>query len=307
MRPQARLVWVQRELPARGVAAGRRRLGSTCPDASAASIRARPPTAAPWIRRRGQMLGPNSALAIGTLIPEYRLDHQQRVSGGHGSGAETFYDYPSHRRHASRRCGVRMWRGTSAFVACAAAPAVLRPRAGQHASTARSTIRPFTRNVTVRYGELQNMASTGLRDRRRRRHLTVWQIDKQAVRFDAVEWRRPDDAAVLDRARRRVHRPALASTRNAGVNLNSLDLGVALPAVDAESCAGDVCRPSTDPATSYAVDESRSGPLLRWGWQRINQQQPIGWRTYHSVQHGREPAVPQRVAVWLQRHHPALS
>ena len=40
---------------------------------------------------------------------------------------------------------------------------------------------------------------------------------------------------------------------------------------------------STDPATSYASTQSGSRAVLH-GYAAINQQQPIGWRTYHSIQ-----------------------
>ena len=69
---------------------------------------------------------------------------------------------------------------------------------------------------------------------------------------------------------------------NAGVNLNAIDLGAAfLPAYQNPALATSAS--STDPATSYA---SSNPDLVRFyrGYAAINQQQPIGWRTYHSIQ-----------------------
>jgi hypothetical protein len=41
------------------------------------------------------------------------------------------------------------------------------------------------------------------------------------------------------------------------------------------------------------------------GYAAINQQQPIGWRTYTRF-NSREPSIPRRLAVRVQRHHQPL-
>ena len=86
MRPQYDCVRLQLELPARGVDA---RAGATALRRGLrrpTSIRARRRTAGRWIRSTGQMLGPNSTLAIGTLVPNTGSTDQWRVPGGSGAG-----------------------------------------------------------------------------------------------------------------------------------------------------------------------------------------------------------------------------
>src|SRR5262249_21309590 len=69
---------------------------------------------------------------------------------------------------------------------------------------------------------------------------------------------------------------------NSAVNINSIDLGTGfLPSTQNPAVAASAA--STDPTTSYA---STNPDLIRFyrGYAAINQQQPIGWRTFHSLQ-----------------------
>ena len=117
----------------------------------------------------GQMLGPNSALAIGTLVPNTGSIDQRRVSGGHRVRCRK----PS---TTIRRIGVTprvgaAWdvKGDQRFVVRGGA-GLFYDRAP--ANTVYGTVNnpPFTRNVTVRYGELQNMSLDRPGDRSARRH-----------------------------------------------------------------------------------------------------------------------------------------
>ena len=139
---------------------------------------------------------------------------------------------------------------------------------------------PFTRNVTVRYGELQNMSSTGLATEAPPA-LTVWQYDNKLAA--STQWNLGVQmalpfAAALDVAYAGQH----SFDANTGVNINAIDLGAAfLPVYQNPALATSAS--STDPATSYV---SSNPDLIRFyrGYAAINQQQPIGWRTYHSIQ-----------------------
>jgi hypothetical protein len=226
----------------------------------------------------GQMLGPNSALAVGTLIPNTGSITNSVYPAGTGPVPETFYNYPS--IGVTPRVGAA-WdvAGNQRFVVRGGA-GLFYDRAP--ANTVYGTVNnpPFTRNVTVRYGELQNMASTGLATEGAP-SLTVWQIDNKlsaSTQWNGgVQMMLPYSTA-LDVAYTGQH----SFDTNAGVNLNAIDLGVGfLPATQNPALATSAT--STDPATSYA---STNPDLVRYytGYGAINQQQPIGFRTYHSVQ-----------------------
>jgi hypothetical protein len=197
---------------------------------------------------------------------------------GTGPVPETFYNYPS--IGVTPRVGAA-WdvAGNQRFVVRGGA-GLFYDRAP--ANTVYGTVNnpPFTRNVTVRYGELQNMASTGL-STEGAPSLTVWQIDNKlsaSTQWNGgVQMMLPFSTA-LDVAYTGQH----SFDTNAGVNLNAIDLGVAFQP-SAQNPALATSATSTDPATSYA---STNPDLVRYytGYGAINQQQPIGFRTYHSVQ-----------------------
>jgi hypothetical protein len=141
---------------------------------------------------------------------------------------------------------------------------------------------PFTRNVTVRYGELQNLSATGLTTEAAPA-LTVWQYDNKlsaSSQWNAGVQMAVPFSAVLDVAYAGQH----SFNTNMAANINAIDLGAAfLPANQNPAAATSAT--STDPTTSYA---STNPDLVRFyrGYANINQQQPIGWRTYHSIQVG---------------------
>jgi hypothetical protein len=228
----------------------------------------------------GQMLGPNSALAIGTLVPNTGTITNGVFPAGEGPVPETFYDYPT--IGMTPRVGAA-WdvRGDQRFVVRGGA-GLFYDRAP--ANTVYGTVNnpPFTRNVTVRYGQLQNLGSTGLQTEAAP-SLTVWQIDNKLPA--STQWNvgiqmvLPFSAA-LDLAYTGQH----SYDANVGVNLNSIDLGTAfLPANQNPALA--TSSTSTDPSTSYA---SSNPDVIRFykGYAAVNQQQPLGWRTYHSIQIG---------------------
>ena len=226
----------------------------------------------------GQMLGPNSALAIGTLVPNTGTITNGVFPSGTGPVSQNNYEVQT--IGATPRVGVA-WdvKGNQQFVVRGGV-GLFYDRAP--ANTVYGTVNnpPFTRNVTVRYGELQNMASTGLATEAAP-SLTVWQYENRlgaSTQWNGgIQTMLPFSTA-LDVAYTGQH----SYDTNSGVNLNSIDLGAAFLAAN-QNPALATSPTSADPTTSYA---STNPDLIRFyrGFAAINQQQPIGWRTYHSVQ-----------------------
>jgi hypothetical protein len=226
----------------------------------------------------GQMLGPNSALAIGTLVPNTGTITNGVFASGTGPVANTMYTYPA-----------LGWtpRAGAAWDVTGNQRLVIRGGAGLFydrapANTVYGTVNnpPFTRSVTVRYGELANLGTTGLATEAPPA-LTVWQYDNELGA--STQWNGGVQIALpfstaLDVAYTGQH----SFNTNNGVNINAIDLGAAfLPANQNPALA--TAPASNDPSTSYA---STNPDLVRFyrGFAAITQQQPVGWRTYHSLQ-----------------------
>jgi hypothetical protein len=226
----------------------------------------------------GLMLGPNSTLAIGTVVPNTGSPTNGLFAAGQGPVAETNHTYPA--LGVTPRVGAA-WdvKGNQQFVVRGGA-GLFYDRAPANSVYGTVSNPPFTRNVTVRYGELQNMSSTGL-STEAPPALTVWQYDNKLSA--STQWNLGVQmalpfAAALDVAYAGQH----SFDTNTGVNINAIDLGAAFNPVY-QNPALATSASSTDPATSYA---SSNPDLIRFyrGYAAINQQQPIGWRTYHSIQ-----------------------
>jgi len=226
----------------------------------------------------GQLLGPNTALAIGTLVPNTGSITNGVYASGQGPVSKT--NYTTQALGVTPRVG-GAWdvRGDQRFVVRGGA-GLFYDRAP--ANTVYGTVNnpPFTRSITVRYGQLQNLASTGLATEAAPA-LTVWQYENKlsaSTQWNGgVQMMLPFSTA-LDIAYTGQH----SYDTNAAVNLNSIDLGAAfLPQY--QNPAAATAAASTDPTTSYV---STNPDLVRFyrGFANINQQQPIGWRTYHSIQ-----------------------
>jgi hypothetical protein len=228
----------------------------------------------------GQILGPNSFLAVGTLVPNTGSTTNGIFAAGEGPVARTNHQYPA--LGVTPRVGAA-WdvRGDQQFVVRGGAGLFYdRPPANSVYGTVNNP--PFTRNVTVRYGQLQNLSTTGLATEAAP-SLTVWQHDNKlsaSTQWNAgIQMALPFSSA-LDVAYAGQH----SFDTNTAANINSIDLGMAfLPANQNPALATSAA--STDPSTSYA---SSNPDLVRFyrGYGAINQQQPIGWRTYHSIQLG---------------------
>ena len=223
----------------------------------------------------GQFLGPNSAAAIGTLVPNTGNLDQRRLPGGQGI-AETNYDVSGARRRAARRRGVGRQRQPEVRRARQRRP-VLRSAAG--AERLQHGQQPAVH--AQRHGALRPAAGS---EQRRPHHRGAAGADRLAVRQAAAEL-----GAVEHRRRRWRCRSTPCSTsptpgstatdsRNAA-NINAIDFGTAfLPSTQ------DPTQTSTVPgAASIAALNPDLARYYR-GYGSISQQQAVQWRTYHSLQ-----------------------
>jgi hypothetical protein len=122
----------------------------------------------------GQFLGPNSAAAIGTLVPGTGNSTNGIFATGQGI-ADTNYTYPA--LAVAPRVGAA-WdvsRKQTFVVRGSAGLFFDRPPAQNVYNTVNNP--PFSRNVTVRYGQLQNLSSAGLTTEAPPA-LVVWQYDE---------------------------------------------------------------------------------------------------------------------------------
>ena len=135
---------------------------------------------------------------------------------------------------------------------------------------------PFTRNVTVRYGQLQNISTTGLTTEATPA-LTVWQYDMPLP--SSAQWNVGLQMAVPFSTTVDVSYTGQHSYNTpTAVNINAIDLAAAF-----QSQYADPTQATQTVATSYVAT---APDLVRFyrGYGSISQQQTIGWRTYHSLQ-----------------------
>jgi hypothetical protein len=221
----------------------------------------------------GQLLGPNTTLAIGTLVPNTGNRTNGIFAAGQGI-AKTNGLYPA--VGVAPRVGAA-WdvTGRQHFVVRGGAGLFFdRPQAQNVYNTVNNP--PFTRNVTVRYGQLQNLSSAGLTTEATPA-LTVWQYDMPlpaSAQWNAGIQMVLPFATSLDVSYTGQH----SYDTPTAVNINSIDFGAAFLPQNA-----DPTQATQNVATSYV---STTPDLVRFyrGYGAISQQQTIGWRTYHSIQ-----------------------
>ena len=222
----------------------------------------------------GQFLGPNSSLAIGTIVPNTGSLTNGVFASGQGI-VETNYKYPA-LKVAPRVGGAWDVRGTQQFVVRGSAGLFFdRPQAQNVYNTVNNP--PFSRNVTVRYGQLQDLSSAGLTTEAPP-SLTVWQYDEPLP--SSTQWNTGVQmmlpfSASLDVAYTGQHSFGFPQQ----TNINSIDLGAAfLPQ------GQDPTQTSTTPgAASIAALNPDLARYYR-GFSGISVQQAIQNRTYHSLQ-----------------------
>jgi hypothetical protein len=222
----------------------------------------------------GQFLGPVSSLAIGTIVPNTGSLTNGVFADGQGI-VKTNYKYPGLK--LAPRVGAA-WdpRGTQQFVVRGSAGLFFdRPQAQNVYNTVNNP--PFSRNVTVRYGQLQDLSSAGLTTEAPP-SLTVWQYDEPLP--SSTQWNTGVQmtlpfSASLDVAYTGQHSFGFPQA----TNVNSIDLGSAFLAQ-----SQDPTQTSTTPgAASIAALNPDLARYYR-GYSTISVQQAIQNRTYHSVQ-----------------------
>jgi carboxypeptidase family protein len=211
----------------------------------------------------GEFLGPNSQLAIGTIVANTGKDIAKENN-----------TYPA--LAIAPRVGAA-WdvSGNQSFVVRGGGGLFFdRPQAQNLYDVVQNP--PFTRNVTVRYGQLQSLGSTGLTTQAAQQ-LAVWQYDMplpSSAQWNAgVQFTVPS-STVVDISYTGQH----SFNTPTGVNINNLDIGLAyLPQY------ADPTQATPTPANSYVAVLPDLVRFYR-GYATISQQQTIGWRTYHSIQ-----------------------
>jgi hypothetical protein len=222
----------------------------------------------------GQFLGPNSTLAIGTLV----AGTGDRLNGIQIPGediAKTHLKYPALK--VAPRFGAA-WdiSGRQTFIVRGGAGLFFdRPPASPNVYDT-SQNPPFTRNVTLRYGKLQDLSGTGLQTEAAPA-LSIWQYEMPLP--SSTQWNIGTQFAIPFNAVLDVSYTGQHSFNTiSGVNINNLDIGSAYL-----SKFADPTQATPTPANSYVSTQPN---LVRFysGYATITQQQPIGWRTYHSLQ-----------------------
>ena len=228
-------------------------------------------------------------LAIGTLVPNTG-DPLNGIQIPGEDIADTHLVYPA----LARRARVSAPRGTSPasrrFIVRGGAGLFFdRPPASPNVYDT-SQNPPFTRNVALRYGKLQDLGSTGLQTEAPPA-LSIWQYDMPLP--SSMQWN--IGTQFVDSVQRGRLTCSYTGQHSystlAGVNINNIDIGSAyLPQF------ADPTQATPTAANSYVSTQPN---LVRFyqGYSTITQQQSIGWRTYHSIQ----LAITRRHEEWTVR------
>jgi hypothetical protein len=225
----------------------------------------------------GAFLGPNTALAIGTLVPDSGNPTNGLARQGQGI-AETTYVWPM--LSAAPRFGI-------GYDVTGRQTLVLRGGVGLFFDRTRgdTTISaaanpPTSETVTVRYGQLQTLGQGGLTTQGAPTLAGLWDYDPGALPSStqwnvgvqvAAPWAMALDVAYV--GQHSFHMPE-------AVNLNAIDFGTAFLPEDQDPTQAPGATPG---ATSFAATNPDSVRSFR-GYGAINTQLQRGWETFHSLQ-----------------------
>ena len=223
----------------------------------------------------GALLGPNTALAIGTLVPGTGSATNGIFADGQGIAATNIV-YPKVK--LAPRLGAA-WdvKGNQTLVVRGSVGIFYdRPIANNLYNTVNNP--PFSQQVTVRYGQLQSLGTAGLTTTAPPA-LTVWQYDEPLP--TSVQWNVGTQVVLPFKTALDVAYVGQHSTYfTQGMNINAIDIGTAFLASNQDPTQ----KASTVPgATSIAA---LNPDLARYyqGYGTITQQQANQTRTYHSIQ-----------------------
>jgi hypothetical protein len=220
--------------------------------------------------RTGALLGPNTAVAIGTLVPDSGNTTNGLFLSGNGI-AKTTYTWPQ--LAAAPRFGLAYdLTGEQRFVARGGAGLFYdRPTGNSIYPQVQNP--PTIRNLTLRYAQLQTLGS-GLQTEAPP-SLSVFQYKSGLP--SSWQWNGGIQmtlpwASALDVEYVGQH----SYNQLEGVDINSVDFGAAFLGSNQDATLSS----ATPGAAAVSVDQMRA---FR-GYSAITQQWARGWRTYHSVQ-----------------------
>jgi hypothetical protein len=222
----------------------------------------------------GTFLGPNSALAIGTLVEGTGNPANGLIRQGQGI-AETNFVWP--RLSLGPRLGVAYDVGGRQQLVVRGGAGIFYDRPNASTTTPAAGNPPTSRNITVRYGQLQSLGRGGLTTEGPPALGGLWVYDPgglpTSVQWNAGVQRVLPWAVSVDVSYVGQHSFNDVQT----TNLNAIDFGTAfLPQSQDRTLAS-----SPVPGGS-----ALSADLLRpiRGYATITQMQQEGWRTFHSIQ-----------------------
>jgi Carboxypeptidase regulatory-like domain len=225
--------------------------------------------------KTGQFVGTpaQASVIVGTMVPSVGNAANGLILAGQGI-AKTGFTYPS-LAFAPRFGGAWDLRGNQRFVV-RGATGIFFDRPPVNSIYATTSNPPKSQNVTVRYGTLQDISTAGLTTVAPPA-ITVFEYDNNYP--SSFQWNvglqtRMPFTSALDVSYTGQHSYDTQNT----VNLNSIDLGVAfLPQYQ------DPTQTPNGVATSL-VNTNPNQMRYYTGYGNITQNQPRGWRTYHSIQ-----------------------
>jgi hypothetical protein len=222
----------------------------------------------------GQFLGPNSSLAIGTLVPNTGNPTNGLIRQGQGI-SHTNFVWP--RLALAPRFGVAYDVNGNQRVVLRGGTGVFYDRPNASTTTPAAGNPPTARNITVRYGQLQSLGRGGLTTEGPPALAGLWVYDPGGLPT-STQWNGGVQtllpwAISLDVSYVGQHSFNEVQT----VNLNAIDFGAAfLPQNQDRTLAAS----TTPGATALSTDLLRA---MR-GYSTITQMQQEGWTTYHSLQ-----------------------
>jgi carboxypeptidase family protein len=222
----------------------------------------------------GQFLGPNSTLAIGTLVPNTGNPTNGLIRQGQGI-ADTNFIWP--RLVLAPRFGMAYDVSGRQRIVLRGGAGLFYDRPNASTTTPAAGNPPTARSVTVRYGQLQSLGRGGLTTEGAPALGGLWEYESGGLPM-STQWTGGVQmmlpwAVSLDVSYVGQHSSYGVQT----LNLNAIDFGAAFlpqnqdPTLPASTTSG---------ATAKSTDLLRAMP----GYSTITQMQQNGWNTYHSLQ-----------------------
>ncbi|CAN5877129.1 hypothetical protein BH24ACI4_BH24ACI4_21100 [soil metagenome] len=226
----------------------------------------------------GQFLGPNTAVFVGTLVPNSGDPRNALFAAGQGI-AETNYTFPTLR--VGPRFGMAYDVSDAQRLVLRGGVGVYydRPRPGDAQALAAIT----GESVTVRYSQLQTLGAGGLTTQGASQ-ITAYEYEAKLPRTTTwnsgvqmmLPWSTSLDVAYTGRAARNQQ----IGGQDFPININTIDLGTAFdPALQDPTLA-----PSAIPGASSLAAQNPNVVRGYRGYSNILYRQYDGWRNLHSIE-----------------------